>query len=279
MTREEIYNLVNEVSKVFDVVRLVNVSDTKELVMNGAGQISESDHRCYATWNKEMRCENCISAKAYISKSRLSKFEFIDDEAYHVVSMYVEVEQAPYILEMVSKFSDDTLFGAYGKSEFVQTISNFNQKLYIDPLTNTYNRRYYEEQMAGLTGIDCLAMIDLDNFKTINDSFGHTTGDAVLRRAADIFLAHIRNTDSVVRYGGDEMLILFRHISPEDCEDLLEQIRMAVCKATFEDYPNLALSVSIGGFYCGGSRCNTIDEADKLLYLAKRERNKLQFSQ
>ena len=77
----------------------------------------------------------------------------------------------------------------------------FKEKLYRDPLTGIYNRRYYDERLKNLEGWFSFAMIDMDNFKHINDRFGHQAGDAALYRAAQAIKSQIRSDDELVRYG------------------------------------------------------------------------------
>lgn len=170
------------VKKIFDTVRLVDVSMTTQCLISDDGKIEESPYQCYAVWNKNKRCENCISAKAFALKSKLTKFEFVENEVYFVISVYIEVEGTPYMLELISKLNDETLFGAFGKDKFIQSIENHNKKLYIDALTGAYNRHYYDEQLRTLNRINSVVMIDADNFKHVNDTFGHAIGDFVLKR-------------------------------------------------------------------------------------------------
>lgn len=102
------------------------------------------------------------------------------------MSKYVLVDEQPYMLEMVSRVTDETLFAAYGKSEFVNTIEGLNKKLYTDPLTGAYNRRYYNDQLCGLlSAANSFALVDVDRFKQVNDSFGHPAGDLALKAVAE----------------------------------------------------------------------------------------------
>ena len=119
--------------------------------------------------------------------------------------MFVKVDGQPFSLELVSKITDETLLGAYGKEELVETISNFNQKMYTDPATGIYNRRYYEEQLKGLKNIYAVAMLDVDEFKDINDSYGHHAGDYALQAVAKAIAGSVKREDAVIRYGGDEL--------------------------------------------------------------------------
>ena len=273
MTREKIVRLVRELKEVFDIVRLVDVALNTQYRVTDEGEIIKEPYLCYAVWKKDRRCENCISAKVFARKTKLTKFEFVDHQIYFVTSMYVEVEDVPYALEMVLHVTDETLFAAYGKEKFTESISGYNRKLYVDPLTGAYNRRYYEEQLQALEDGCSIAMADVDNFKEINDCFGHRAGDLALQAVVDAISAGIRNTDAVVRYGGDEFLLIFGKIPQDSFARRLEDIRECVNRITLNDYPSLRLSISIGGDYCPGKDIDRIQEADRLLYKAKKKKN------
>ena len=273
MTKQETEQLTRQLKQVFDVVRLVDVSSNTQYVFDEQGELIAQPYVCYAVWNKHGRCENCISAKAYAGRTRLTKFEFVDHDVYYVISMYLEVDDVPYMLEMVNKVNDDSLFGAYGKNEFVEAITGYNQKLYIDPLTGAYNRRYYEEQLSSLRGLQGVAMVDVDYFKQINDSWGHQVGDMALRGIVEAILSCVRSTDAVVRYGGDEFMILFRDIPREVFGTRLETVREKVGNMVLEGCPELKLSVSIGGAYRKDPEEELVRLADEQLYQAKKTRN------
>lgn len=276
MTRDEMKVLVSQLKKVFDIVRLVDVSMTTQFSINNMGEIVKEPYYCYSVWNKSRRCENCISAKAFAQKNKMTKFEFLENDVYYVVSMYIEVDEVAFMLEMVSKITDDTLFGAYDKDDFMESISDYSNKLYVDPLTGAYNRRYYEEQLSGLTNIYAVAMLDVDNFKTINDTYGHQAGDLALRFVVDTVFEHIDSTDAVIRYGGDEFFIVFRNLTEETFADRLDKIRETINKTSFQEDTVIDLSVSIGGVYCFKKTMDVIRKADEMLYKAKEKRNDVQ---
>lgn len=273
MTKKEVLSLFKELRKIFDIVRLVDSTINVEYSVNDNGEILAEPYKCYSVWNKGSRCENCVSAKAFIKKSKLTKFEFIDKEAYFVVAMYIEVDECPYILEMVSKVSDETLFGAYGRDKFMQTISEHNRKMYIDSLTGAYNRLYYEEQIIGLHNISAVAMADVDDFKEINDKFGHMAGDAALKEIVRVMFENIEENDAVVRYGGDEFIIVYKSKKIKDINEKLERIRKNIFNISIKGYPELRLSVSIGCVFSNNITINQIDEVDKMLYKAKKIKN------
>ncbi len=149
---------------------------------------------------------------------------------------------------------------------------DINRQLYEDSLTKVMNRKYLDEQLAR-TICEGLVMADMDHFKKINDRAGHQAGDAVLAKVGETLLAAVRNTDSVVRYGGDEFLISFREISPDDFKKKVEEMKAAVRAITLPDYPRLSISMSFGAVYGKATVSSMIAEADKALYQSKKTRN------
>lgn len=274
MNKQEAFIFVNGLKRIFDIVRLVNVAEAVQYEFSEEGELIAKPYQCYAVWNKNRRCENCISAKAFARKSRMSKFEFVGGEVYHVISLYIELDGQPYMLEMVSKTDDETLFGAYGKDDFSKTITSYTKKLYTDPLTGAYNRAYYEEQLSALNGgITAAAIFDCDYFKTINDNFGHDAGDMALKTVAETVSGLIRSSDALIRFGGDEFIVVFNHIPADAFEAKLELIREKVSQAVVEGYPDICLSISVGGVYSESHIKDFLKEADEMLYKAKKRRN------
>ncbi|MCE5201443.1 MAG: GGDEF domain-containing protein [Synergistaceae bacterium] len=205
----------------------------------------------------------------------MTKFEFVDNNIYFVISLYIKVDNKEYMLEMVTELNDETLFGAYGKNEFIKTIEEYNRKLYIDSLTGAYNRYYYDEQLKKSLRVSAVAMMDVDNFKEINDTFGHAVGDEVLKEIVKTISSFIRPVDTVVRMGGDEFLLTFQNISKEALENRLENIRQGVSTIVLAKHPELKVSVSIGAVYDEISAAEKSELADKCLYKAKINKNAL----
>ena len=145
--------------------------------------------------------------------------------------------------------------------------------MYTDSATQVFNRRYYDERLRSLTGEYALAMIDLDNFKEINDRFGHPAGDAALFHAAQTMRSMLRSGDELVRYGGDEFFLLFHGLPAHVLARKLEDICRAVAALTIPEYPDLHLSLSIGGAYGSARVSELVGKADLALYHAKRTKN------
>ena len=271
MSGPEARVLLQYLNKVFDVVRLVDATKNCQVNIDEAGNHQDSEYRCYDMWSKEDRCENCISAKCMSSKGSLTKLKFVDECIYHVRATYVEVDGLPYSLELIDKITEETLLGGHGKEDVVKYITAHNHRLYVDILTGVYNRRYYEEQLRDMFHISAAAMLDLDHFKAVNDTYGHLVGDMTLKQAAIAIKNSVRKTDDVVRLGGDEFFIVFREIPFHMLQKKLEAIRACVENIVFSDYPQLHFTISIGGVYGPGKTSDLLNIADKLLYQAKRE--------
>ncbi|MDY3281849.1 GGDEF domain-containing protein [Dysosmobacter sp.] len=273
MTKNEVCALMRQLEFVFDRVRLVDAAVETQFFLNDRGELEPEPYCCYLEQGDGARCGSCLSELTFQRKGRLARFEFSQNDVSNLMAKYVEVDGEPFVLEMMCRITDGVLFGAKGKNEFAEAITSYNRKLYVDPLTGAYNRQYYEEQLRELRGNDAVAMLDLDDFKSINDTRGHSVGDAALRAVIGAVIQCVRGTDEVIRYGGDEFLLVFRNIPRKAFAARLEQIRQTVENLKLEDQPNLHLSVSIGGVYRQGPVKERVQEADSLLYQAKNVKN------
>ena len=267
--------MMHMLKNVFDVVRLVDVGRTCVLNVDDQGKIVDEDHPCFAVWNRENRCENCVSYKAFTQKTQLAKIEFMDEDAYQVISKYVEVEGRACVLELVVKLRKDMPLSFHGREHLVRSLHQYSQELYQDALTGAFNRRYYEEQFCGKDSADGVAVLDVDNFKAINDTYGHQAGDAALRTIVQAIVGCIRNSDILIRYGGDEFLLVFPEIPEPVFNRRLQEITSAVSNVAVPDYPKMQLSVSVGGVYKMSPLSDAVYRADALMYKAKTEKRRM----
>ena len=175
-----------------------------------------------------------------------TKIETRESDIYYVLASFIEVDGRPYSLELVKRTKSDDMFE---RENVLNQLLVRNRQVYMDSVTKVYNRRYYDERLKNLEGWFSFAMIDMDNFKHINDRFGHQTGDAALYRAAQAIKSQIRSDDELVRYGGDEFFLLFRDLPQQILEKKLQSIRAALDEIVIEEYPELHISASIGGDY------------------------------
>ena len=267
--------MMHILKNVFDVVRLVDVGHTCVLSVDEQGKIVDEDHPCYTVWNRENRCENCVSFKAFTQKTQLAKIEFMGEDAYQVISKYVEVEGRACVLELVVRLRKDMPLSFHGREHLVRSLHQYSQELYLDALTGAFNRRYYEEQFCGQDSADGVAVLDVDNFKAINDTYGHPAGDAALRTIVQAIVGCIRNSDILIRYGGDEFLLVFPDIPEPVFHRRLQEISSAVSDATVPDHPEMRLSVSVGGVYKMSPLSDAVYRADTLMYKAKTEKRRM----
>jgi|GEM_PF-7009240 len=153
---------------------------------------------------------------------------------------------------------------------------NFDDLTVRDPLTGLFNRNIYKEIEKDFANVDCMWMLDIDNFKALNDKFGHPAGDAVLRHLSKYLKQRLRKGDNTVsRHGGEEISVVMKHLRPEDGLTRVEEIAKGFKNERIllpnGDYlHDVTFSV---GFYAPKKR-QTFEEslgiADKMLYEAKR---------
>lgn len=270
----EIRQTISKLTQVFDVVRLVDITDN-EIVRSGCKPGNEEminacrGDKCYAIWGKTQRCKNCVSSKAFEKRGQVSKLEFADDSIFQIISKYVEISEKPYVLEMIYKDNDGVLLGAYGKTDFMDNIVNYNRQLYHDALTGAYNRRYYEEQAKSMRYIDAVAMLDANNFKGINDHYGHAAGDCLLKAVCESIKECIRSSDILIRLGGDEFVLLMANTPEIVFYQKISEIKQKISEIKLPDYPDIKCAAAIGGVYGIQPIENALTEADRLMYLDK----------
>jgi diguanylate cyclase (GGDEF)-like protein len=147
-----------------------------------------------------------------------------------------------------------------------------------DPLTNIYNRRKFSRLLdQEIQRIErygrplSIVLVDIDHFKRVNDTYGHDTGDFVLRKITELIRENARISDILARYGGEEFVIILPETDIEGASKQIERMRKIIEKTSFDGVGNLTISAGITS-YTGGDSCQSmITRADKALYLAKEE--------
>lgn len=275
-TKEQALKEMELFKTVFDGARLLDMH-ALQLIGKGLGSYSltESEQK-FDFWEKEHPCNNdsCIVLQALRDKDVHTKLEFIGSQLYEVTARYMEVEGEPYVLELVKRMDDNYMIDENQREKLLRHFGGYHEQLYKDALTGAYNRRYFEEKIRKSTVSAGVAMIDLDDFKLYNDSFGHDTGDVVLITFVNIIKNCTRKTDMLIRYGGDEFLLIMPGIKEENFKNKLLQILEEVHRADVPGHGGLRLSASIGGVLSNGSVIeDAIGRADKLMYQAKNRKN------
>lgn len=289
LKKDELLCMMNQLSLIFDVVRLVDPVNTSVVdIEHGVIQHVEKS-ACFSVWEKDKRCDNCISLLSCSEKRRLTKFEFIDDKIYQVIAipviMHDDEDEISMALELVNKVTDNTLFNTYGNGSLANEISKFNTLLYTDSLTGVHNRRYFDENKYMFDSIDCFPkrigflVADINKFKYINDTYGHAVGDIVLKNVANTLKATLHKSDVVVRIGGDEFLVIFRNCSEGVVRKKRNELKENIASLKIKGLENIRLSIDTGYKYISNfdGRKSIVKEmyetADKNMY---REKNSIQ---
>jgi putative two-component system response regulator len=248
VTLEEAYEEIDRLKAVFPVVRLLDekgVTEDSNCLLCGEG--------CPC-----MRrvCEELLEAHTGKETRQLR----MGDNDHKATARYLEVDGKPHVLLYATPLETGD--------------EAPNGLLYIDPLTGVYNRRFYEEKMRKQRMYAGVAVIDLDDFKLVNDTLGHHTGDLALKTAAQAMRSRVRESDMLMRYGGDEFVLVLPNISADAFRHKLNTITEAVAKTSVPGYDQMALSASIGGVLSNGSTVEeAVKQADNLMYRAKQHRN------
>lgn len=270
ITRQQAEEEAKMLEKVFDVVRFLEGDFFEQMQDDPRIGVKIGMCQCYDFWKKNKPCENCISMKAYAEKKQKTKLEFLDADVFLVISRYLEIDDEACVMELVKHLDNDTLIDTDGRDKLVGKLKGYQDKLYIDPVTGVYNRRYFEDEIRNMQNSAGVAMIDLDDFKLYNDIYGHDMGDQVLCIVADVIKNCIRKTDKLIRYGGDEFLLILSDMVRGTLRGKLLQIQEAIENATIPNCSRLKLTASIGGVISeDGQIDEAIAKADQLMYKAK----------
>ena len=236
--------------KIYPIVRLLDLKTIEE-------------EPCYSPWRDAHPCTRCIGREALLCKGQKSKLEHLGSRVYQATARYVEVDGKPYIMEMIQPLELDN-----------DVFTHDDKRLYTDALTGVYNRRFYEDELRHKFLTAGVAMIDLDDFKLCNDTFGHEAGDAALRTVTSIIQHNIRASDMLIRYGGDELLLILPDIPADDFVRKLRLINKKLSGAPIIGFDRLHVTSSIGGVLSAGiSMEEAVRLADKRMYQAKRQKN------
>lgn len=257
-------HLLKDLSRVFEVVRLVDPKTNENLELDKDGKVITTPIHCYEIWGRNEPCENCISSRSLEGKEWVTKLEMRDRQMYFVLSKHINVNGRTCTLEIASH-EDEAECTRCGGDNDAPTRSSF-MNFYRDALTGTYRRLYLESFQSNLESADAVAIVDVDLFKQINDTYGHPVGDEALKTIANTIRSGIRGSDTLIRYGGDEFLLIFSKIGEEVFYERLKQLRRAVQETKLPDYPEVKLDVSLGGVYRVHPLSEAIRQADLRMY-------------
>lgn len=218
--------------------------------------------------------KNSLSLRAFWEKCQKTRLEYIDSRVCQKISRYVEIDGQPHVVEILNVLDVTTESFENVREQLTAKVRGYDEELYLDALTGAYNRRYYENRIRKVRGHAGVAMIDLDDFKLYNDTCGHNAGDLVLNTVVGSIRGCICKTDILIRYGGDEFLLILQDVDEEIFSKKLKQIRDMVCEAEVPGYARLLRLLSIGGDLADNETIESaVARADGLMYQAKNRKN------
>lgn len=272
MTMEQVKEEMRHFRKIFQMVRLFRMKRNtdqglveKEVVIEWGREELQSARK---------PCEECIIEEAFTAGEEKGKFEIVEGKLYQVIARCIEIDGEPYVLELIRSLDTNWSLGKLNHERVVNLFMHYNDKLYKDAVTDAYNRRYYEDEVKDSDELAGVALIDLDDFKLYNDTYGHNAGDTVLCAVADVIKSSIRRSDRLIRFGGDEFLLVMPGIEEEVFTKKLNGIQQKVNTTVIPGYSNIQLSISVGGVISNAEKIEAaVERADHLMYQAKDSKN------
>ena len=231
----------------YDLVRYVDPITNKVIHIEKDGKMWESETACSDIWNCLEKCSNCISRLSMQTGKRMTKLEVAGEDPYQVVSMYVEIDRKPCCLEMASRIDGDFMPDGYSRDEILSSVRIHKEKVYIDPVTGVYNKRYYVEKLSKMDNAAALMFADIKNFKRINENFGHQAGDDVLRQVAGVLRDAAAGKGDVLRYSGDDFVTVFFKATEEELSEIQKEMCGRVEALRFPELPGVQLKLVTAG--------------------------------
>lgn len=273
ITPEVLNLLLVTLQRIFDHVQVIDVRRLKRVSFDTDGYARDQGN-CWELFGGQRRCPNCIAMQTMRTHESAKALQYIDDKILLMWTFYVEVGDLPYVIGTTSVLDESLFEGIGGKKSLAGRLKQLNREIYMDPLTGINNRRFYDEQMAESAG-EAVAFIDVDEFKSVNDTYGHHAGDVILKKVAAAIKDSLDETAFAVRYGGDEFVIIFPQMDNRDAlERTLEAIsdNVRAIRTTEDGMKNARFSVSIGAAYGDSIVRHLVLMADRELYRVKARR-------
>jgi diguanylate cyclase (GGDEF)-like protein len=206
-----------------------------------------------------------------------------EEASFEAHTLDLSGEQLLVVCTLGEEFREKTRILQYTRMNLLERrrlsvgLNEYRQKSRHDGLTGLFNRATFDEllqqnmSISEKTGANLsLILIDVDDFKKVNDTYGHVAGDRVLSDMGRILHSILRQEDVACRYGGEEFVILIQHATQAQTVQAAEKIRGCVESHAFDELPRITVSVGCGTYQLDESATNFINRVDLALYEAKR---------
>ena len=222
--------------------------------------------------------------KEFAKIFRKEDFEVLDNDDLLTTNEWLIFENKRILFQTKKvpfKYKDKKKIGILGIARDITSLYEIQKKLkeqaYYDELTKIFNRKAYNEKIQEKFDLYdryktdfTMAMYDLDNFKNINDTYGHEMGDKVLIETTNEVKSIIRKTDFIFRVGGEEFVIIFAKTSLDEAYDIVEKIRIDVSKMQIIENEKITISIGISQAIPNDNHKSIYERVDKLMYQSKR---------
>ena len=222
--------------------------------------------------------ETTIDAALQFVQDKHFKRLIVEDFSGQILG---QITQEELLARIYSKWADvmrdkDTQLLEINKV-LKERATKFEELSIIDNLTGIHNRLKFEQELKSeierfkryKTETFSIALLDIDNFKKVNDTYGHLEGDNVLKRLVQIVNSNLRNSDLFSRWGGEEFIIIFPLTSIEKAKIATENIRKSICKKDFDIVGRVTCSFGLTQFQEEDTFHSVVIKADKAMYKAK----------
>lgn len=287
----EIKERLSIFKNLYDVIRLVNPINTT-VINHECENLSAKSGFCYDIWKRDKRCENCISKVAYDKNETAIKIEYSEGKVILLTASPLIIKNNKYVVEMIKDVSQSGVVSNVD-TDYEESVLGFlnvvKERAVRDELTGVYNKAYINKRLPQdlLRSVRenlsiSVVMIDLDYFKSINDTYGHVIGDKVLRDFATIVKGYMRSEsmDWIGRYGGEEFILMLNNADENTARNIAERIRKKISDSVFRyDDIEIRITCSLGIYSSKGKDIkmdDVVEMADRNLYKAKASgRNKI----
>lgn len=270
-------------SQIFDEIRIIEGGGTHNVCDLCGDDLNVSGKKCYEFWNRSEKCQNCVSKQASQEERQMVKLEYFDEKYYLVIAKPMIVEGKKYIVEFMTNITTQLVTGENqpANEDFVSALMRQLERVSSrDAFSGLYNKNHFQKLVEAHLQDEVkknqplyVALLDIDNFKKVNDTYGHARGDEILLDVAQSLGNYIYSgIGTVGRFGGDEFCIVFNENEEDKCKEQLELLKERIGERIYEgDKQQFRISISYGLKNISGCENfrDVIHEVDQELYAAK----------